>query len=79
MDYRSSNPNGPALPGRFSTLDSTDHDVMQDTGCVKAGLSWHAIYFPFTLSLVNLFSYQRPFIPLTVTVTRVVKHPTMQA
>jgi hypothetical protein len=27
---------------------------------VKAGLSWHAIYFPFTFSFVNLISYQRP-------------------
>ena len=44
----------------LSTLDSTDHDVIQDTGCVKAGLSWHGIYFTFTVSLVNLIFYQRP-------------------
>ena len=48
-----------SLPSLFvdeylSTLDSTDHDVMQDTGCVKAGLSWHGICFAFTLSFVNL-------------------------
>jgi len=35
----------------LSTLDSTDHDVVQDTGCVKPGLSWHGIYFAFTLCL----------------------------
>ena len=27
---------------------------------VKAGLSWHGIYFAFTLSFVNLIFYQRP-------------------
>jgi len=115
----------------LSTFDSTDHDVMQDTGClpatcpplpetcpplpnmlafvpgvpgvgrrvpahklnavsgvgrrvpacsarrwqagreaqarragVKAGLSWHGIYFAFTLSFGNLIFYQRsPFSP----------------
>jgi len=51
--------NDPININALTTLDSTDHDVMQDTGCVKARLSWHAIYFPFTLSLVNLSSYQR--------------------
>ena len=44
----------------LSTLDSTDHYVMQATGCVKAGLSWHGIYFAFTLSFVSLIFYQRP-------------------
>jgi len=29
----------PIIYEYLSTLDSTDHDVMQDTGCVKAGLS----------------------------------------
>jgi len=114
----------------LSTPDSTDHDVMQDTGClpaiaayagilaslrarrwqaglpatcpplpemlafdlpgvpgdgrrvpahklnavsgdgrrarragVKTGLSWHGIYFAFTLFFVNLIFYQRPHSP----------------
>ena len=50
----------PIIYEYLSTPDSTDHDVMQDTGCVKAGLSWHGIYFAFTLSFVNLIFYQRP-------------------
>jgi len=44
----------------LSTLNSTDHDVMQNTGCVKAGLFRHVIYFAPTLSLVNLIYYQCP-------------------
>jgi hypothetical protein len=34
----------------LSTLDSTDHDVIQDTKSIKWGLSWHGIYFAFMLS-----------------------------
>ncbi len=52
----------PIIYEYLSTLDSTDHDVMQDTGCVKAGLSWHGIYFVFTLSYVN-FLPASPFLP----------------
>jgi len=44
----------------LSTLYPPNHDVMQDTRCVKAGFSWHGVYFPFSLSLANLFFYQRP-------------------
>jgi hypothetical protein len=41
----------PIIYEYLSTLDATDHDVMQDTGCVKAGLSWHGIYFDLHLPL----------------------------
>ncbi|MCK4391032.1 MAG: hypothetical protein KAV83_12445, partial [Desulfobacterales bacterium] len=35
---------------------------------VKAGLSWHGIYFAFTLSFVNLIFYQRPHLqPMILT------------
>ena len=50
----------PIIYEYLSTRYSTDHDVMQNTGCVKAGLSWHGIYFAFTLSFVNLIFYQCP-------------------
>jgi hypothetical protein len=50
----------------LSTLDSTDHDVMQDTGCVKAGLSWHGVCFAFPLFLANLIFCQCPVSPMDV-------------
>ncbi len=41
-------------PGRLIyeyllTLCPPNHDVMQHTRRVKAGLSWHGVYFPFFL------------------------------
>ena len=50
----------PIIYEYLSTLNPTDHDVMQDTRCVKASLSWHGIYFASTLPFVNLIFYQRP-------------------
>jgi hypothetical protein len=44
-------------------IPATFHDVMQDTGCVKAGLSWHGIYFDLRLPLSTYFFTSVPILP----------------
>ena len=47
----------------LSTLYPPNHDVMQDTRRVKAGFSWHGVYFPFRFPLLTYFFTGLPPFP----------------
>ena len=57
----------PVVYEYLSTLDSPDHDVVQDTGRVQASLSWHGISLPQSSALCQLtFLPASPFYSLLV-------------
>ena len=44
----------------FPTLDSSNNDMLQGTGCIDSGLAWHNSFIPQKPKNIKLYFYGRP-------------------